>query len=110
MQELMIFAGQCDCYEKSHEVLQRFLSVSVSAVQVYRVTDLYGQQVGKEEDFNERSLTPVRRDDTLYVETDGSMVFTREEGWKEVKAGRIFKASDSIRIDGNPGCIAIHSI
>jgi len=106
MQELMIFAGQCDCYEKSHEVLQRFLSVSVSAVQVYRVTDLYGQQVGKEEDFNERSLTPVRRDDTLYVETDGSMVFTREEGWKEVKAGRIFKASDSIRIDGNPGCIS----
>jgi hypothetical protein len=106
MQELMIFAGQCNCYEKSNEVLEKFLSVSVNAAQVYRVTDLYGQQVGKEDDFNERSLTPVHKEDTLYVETDGSMVFTREEGWKEVKAGRIFKASDSIRVDGKPGCIS----
>lgn len=106
MQELMIFAGQCNCYEKSNEVLKRFLSISVSVAQVYRVTDLYGQQIGKEADFNERSLTPVGKDDTLYVETDGSMVFTREEGWKEIKAGRIFKASDSIRIDGKPGCIS----
>ena len=106
MQELMIFAGQSNCYEKSNEVLERFLSISVSAAQVYRVTDLYGEQIGKEEDFNERSLTPVRKEDTLYVETDGSMVFTREEGWKEVKAGRIFKASDSIRLDGKPGYIS----
>ena len=106
MQELMIFAGQSNCYEKSNKVLERFLSVSVSAAQVYRVTDLYGAQIGKEEDFNERSLTPVRKEDILYVETDGSMVFTREDGWKEIKAGRIFKASDSIRIDGKPGCIS----
>jgi len=106
MQELMIFAGQCNCYEKSNEVLDRFLSVRVSAAQIYRVTDLYGMQVGKEGDFNARSLTPVRSDDTLYVEADGSMVFTREEGWKEIKAGRIFKASDSIRNDGKAGCIS----
>ena len=106
MQELMIFAGQSSCYEKSNEVLERFLSISVSAAQIYRVTDLYGEQIGKEEDFNERSLTPVRKEDTLYVETDGSMVFTREDGWKEVKAGRIFKASDSIRLDGKPGYIS----
>jgi hypothetical protein len=70
------------------------------------VTDLYGRQLGKEKDFNERSLTPVRKDDTLYVETDGSMVLTREDGWKETKAGRIFKASDSIRNDGKPGSIS----
>ncbi len=106
MQELMIFAGQCSCYEKSQETIKRFLSVSVSPAQVYRVTDLYGQQIAKEVDFNERSLTPVDKDDTLYVETDGSMVLTREEGWKEIKAGRIFKASDSIRIDGKPGYIS----
>ncbi len=106
MQELMIFAGQYTCYEKSNEVLEKFISVEVSAAQIYRVTDLYGRQIGKEDDFNERSLTPVRKDDTLYVETDGSMVFTREDGWKEVKVGRIFKASDSIRIDGKSGCIS----
>ena len=106
MQELMVFAGQCNCYEKSNEVLKRFLSIDVSVTQVYRVTDLYGQQIGKEEDFHERSLTPVRNDDAMYVETDGSMVLTREDGWKEIKAGRIFKASDSIRVDGKPGYIS----
>jgi hypothetical protein len=106
MQELMIFAGQSSCYEKSNEVLEMYLSVKVSSAQIYRVTDLYGGQIGKELDFKERSLTPLRQDDTLYIESDGSMVLTREEGWKEIKAGRIFKASDSIRVDGKPGCIS----
>jgi hypothetical protein len=106
MQELMIFAGHSSCYEKSNEVLEKYLSVKVSAVQIYRVTDLYGEQIGKEMDSKECSLTPLRQDDTLYVESDGSMVLTRKEGWKEVKAGRIFKASDSIRVDGKPGYIS----
>jgi len=106
MQELMVFAGQSSCYEKTHEVLKKYLSVEVSAAQVYRVTDTYGKQIGKEMDNSECVLTPVCKDDTLYVEADGSMVFTREEGWKEIKAGRIFKASDSIRVDGKPGCIS----
>jgi len=26
----------------------------------------------------------------MYVEADGSMILTREEGWSEVKVGRIF--------------------
>ncbi len=102
----MIFAGHSSCYEKSNEVLEKYLSVKVSAVQVYRVTDLYGEQIGKEMDSKECSLTPLRQDDTLYVESDGSMVLTRKEGWKEVKAGRIFKASDSVRVDGKPGYIS----
>lgn len=106
MQELMIFTGQSSCYEKSNEVLEKYLSVKVSAVQIYRVTDLYGEQIGKEMDSKECSLTPLRQDDTLYVELDGSMILTRKEGWKEVKAGRVFKASDSIRIDGKPGYIS----
>ena len=74
MQELMIFAGQSSCYEKTDEVLEKYLTIKVSAVQVYRVTDLYGEQIGKEIDTKECSLTPVRKDDTLYVEADGSMV------------------------------------
>ena len=106
MQELMIFAGHSSCYEKSNEVLEKYLSVKVNAAQIYRVTDLYGEQIGKETDSKECSLTPLRQDDTLYVELDGSMVLTRKEGWKEVKAGRIFKASDSIRVDGKPGYIS----
>lgn len=50
-------------------------------------------------------LTPVRQDEKVYVEADGSMLFTRDEKWKEVKVGRIFKSSDCISPQGKPGYI-----
>ncbi|HUZ57333.1 MAG TPA: hypothetical protein VMU83_00955, partial [Hanamia sp.] len=54
----------------------------VSAAQVYRVTDTYGKEAEKE--VNEsRSLEPVRKDEILYVQADGSMLQTRDDGWKE---------------------------
>jgi hypothetical protein len=106
MQELMTYAGQLNCYEKCNEILKEFIAVEVSAAQVYRVTDTYGEQIGKEMENTECTLTPVRKDDVLYAELDGSMIFVRKKGWKETKAGRIFKASDSIRVDGKQGCIS----
>ena len=42
----------------------------------------------------------------MYVEADGSMILTREEGWSEVKVGRIFKSSDCLHADGKPGWIS----
>jgi Uncharacterised protein family (UPF0236) len=105
LQELMVYAGQLECYERCHEVLDKFLSVSVSATQVYRVTNLYGQQLEKIHDFTERSQPIVREQETLYVEADASMVFTRKQGWKEVKVGRLFKSSDCLHADGKPGLI-----
>lgn len=108
LQELMVYAGQLECYERCHEVLDKFLSVQVSATQVWRLTDLYGQHLGKTHDFTERSQLPVREQETLYVEADASMAFTRKQGWKEVKVGRIFKSSDCIHADPKPGLI-MHS-
>ena len=104
MQELMVYAGQLDCYGKSHEVIKQFLQVEVNAAQVYRVTDTYGSELGKT--VNEtKTLPPVKRQDTLYVQADGSMILTREEKWKEVKVGRIFNSSDCIKTDEKPGWI-----
>lgn len=104
MQELMVYAGQLDCYGKSHEVIKQFLQVEVNAAQVYRVTDTYGAELGKTVN-GARTLPPVKQQDTLYVEADGSMILTREEQWKEVKVGRIFNSSDCIKIDEKPGWI-----
>lgn len=104
MQELMVYAGHLDSYQKCNEVIKQFTQVDVSAAQVYRVTDTYVQAVGKT-DVAERTMPPVKQEETLYAELDGSMIFTREEGWKEVKVGRIFKSGDCIRIDEKPGCI-----
>lgn len=104
MQEMMVYAGQLDCYGRSHEVIKQFLQVEVNASQVYRVTDTYGEELGKTVN-TEKTLPPVNHQETLYVEVDGSMVLTREEQWKEVKLGRIFNSSACIKTDQKPGCI-----
>jgi len=96
MQELMTYAGHLDCYAKSDEILNRFLSVEVSPVQVYRVTNHISEQLIEEEQQEERLLPALSKEDVLYVEVDGSMISTREEGWKEVKLGRLFKGSDCL--------------
>jgi Uncharacterised protein family (UPF0236) len=105
MQELMVYAGQMDCYENCNEVIDKFLDVQVSSSQVHRVTDCYGQQLSTT--VNEHTtLTPLKKQEVLYVEADGSMLLTREEGWKEVKLGRLFKAPDCIHAEGKAGWIS----
>jgi len=92
----MIFAGVSDCYSRCDEVLEKFLSIEVNSMEVYRVTDRYGEELEREEDFSDGILSPVQKEEIVYVMVDGSMIFTRTEGWKEVKLGRVFKSSDSI--------------
>jgi hypothetical protein len=106
MQEKMVYVGHLDCYQKSNEILEKLVSVKVSASQIYRVTDVYGAQIGKTTDPQERTLTPVMQDEVLYVEADGGMILTRKDDWKEVKVGRLFKSGDCIRGDEKPGCIS----
>jgi predicted amidohydrolase len=92
MQALMTYCGQLDSYEKSSEVLKEMLQIEVSETQIYRVSDYYGKAV--EATVNEDVvLSPVKEEEVLYAEVDGSMILTRERGWSEVKAGRILKAA-----------------
>ena len=37
--ELMVYAGQSGCYERSNEVLQKFIDIQVSTTQVYLVME-----------------------------------------------------------------------
>ncbi|MBN9350353.1 MAG: UPF0236 family protein [Chitinophagaceae bacterium] len=105
MQQLMTYCGQLDCYEKSNEVLKEMLQIEVSETQIYRVTDFYGKAV--EGQVNEKAnLAAVKKDEVMYAEVDGSMILTREEGWTEVKVGRIFKSGDCIHAEGKPGWIS----
>ena len=91
----MVYVGQMDCYENCSEVLEKLSGVQVGATQIYRVTDLYGKGIEDSVDA-ERALTPLKQDEMLYTQVDGSLVLTREEGWKEVKVGRFFKSCDCI--------------
>src|SRR5258707_14482850 len=95
LQELMVYAGQLDCYERSNKVLEKFIDIEVSTTQVYLVTDCNGK--ASETLVNEsHSLEPVKKDEVLYVQADGYMVLTREKGWKEVKVGMMFTSGACI--------------
>lgn len=101
----MTYCGQLDSYETSSEVLKEMLQIEVGDTQIYRVTNFYGKAVAAT--VNEVPvLSPVKADEVLYVEADGSMILTREEGWSEVKVGRIFKSSDCLHAEGKPGWIS----
>lgn len=105
MQQLMTYCGQLDSYEKSNEVLKEMLQIEVSETQIYRVTDFYGKAVSAT--VNEDAvLSAVKADEVMYVEADGSMILTREEGWSEVKVGRIFKSNDCLHARGKQGWIS----
>lgn len=80
-------------------ILGKFIDIQVSASQVYQVTDCYGKAAEKEVNVC-RSLEPVKKEEVLYVEADGSMLLTRDEGWKEVKVGRMFTGGSSIDPNG----------
>lgn len=107
MQELMTYAGQLDCYDQCNEILSKFIGVDVSVMQVHRVTDTYGnlleQQATKEQSSDE--VLELKPEEAIYAMMDGSMILTREEGWNEVKLGRIFKESQCMEVGGERGWI-----
>lgn len=100
----MIYFGQSECYEQCPEVIQKTIGIDIGHSQVHRISDLYGKEVGKSIETT-RTLPPVKAEDVLYVEVDGSMIFTRDEDWKEVKVGRVFKSSDCIDPNGKQSWI-----
>ena len=104
LQELMIYFGQLECFEKCPEILKKTSGIEIGHTQVHRVADTYGKAVEKMI-ASTRTLSPLKSEEVLYAEVDGSMIFTRDDDWKEVKVGRVFKSSDCIDPNGNEGWI-----
>lgn len=105
LQELMVYAGQMDSYKNCNEVIKEFIRIEVSSAQVYRVSDFYGSRLAGTL-HKERILEPLKKQEVLYAQADGSMIQTREDGWNEVKLGRIFKSSDCIHSKGKQGWVS----
>lgn len=99
-----MYFGQSECYEKCPEVLEKTIGIKIGHTQVHRVADTYGEELAKTIDTT-RTLAPLQAKEVLYVELDGSMLFTRDENWKEVKVGRVFKSSDCIDPNGKQSWI-----
>ena len=102
MQEKMVLVAQGSPYQESAGLLEQLLGVAVSVMQLHRVTNTYGEMLEKQkiesqlEEVVHQAVGDVKSGEVVYAQADGSMILTREEKWKEVKAGRIFKQSDCL--------------
>ena len=93
-----------DCvFEEAEQMFAEFLGISVSAKQIQRVSEHYGDKLEEsEEDYREESqsvpVVSTASQEAVYVTVDGSMVYTREESWKEMKVGRIYSESSRVAL------------
>ena len=85
-QEKCVYVGQQEVFVQGSETLERLTGQYVSAKQIERMSHAYGQLLeSKTHDVNRSVVGEV-----IYGMMDGSMVLTREGGWKEMKLARIF--------------------
>lgn len=55
LQELMVYLGQSECYEKCPEILEKTIGIEAGHSQVHRVADTYG----KEAQFQQQGHCPL---------------------------------------------------
>lgn len=105
-QDQVCYLGQKETFEEGSETIKRLTGVALSNKQIQRVSEHYGQclEQATQELIKDDSLSSVTQDNSseiTYGMTDGSMLLTKEEGWKEIKLGRVFKASENMPVTEN---------
>lgn len=101
LQENLCLLGQSEVFEDGSALLEKLLGLNMSAKQIQRVSESYGSLIEEKEQTliaNEDGLKAEKEKALTYVMLDGSMIFTREEGWKEIKVARIFSAESIVEI------------
>lgn len=113
LQEMICKVGQGHVFEEGEELFWEMMGLSVNARQLQRVSEYYGKKIGQRENDliqqGEKMATIAARKEPVYMMMDGAMIFTREEGWKEMKTGRIFAAKDVVGVQPKRNVIA-HSL
>ncbi len=91
LQEQLLYLAQLDTYEQAAQMGNKLLGLSISSSQMYRLTSYYGQAI--ESNLNEPLPEQLAPEEVVYAQADGAMLLT-EEGYRENKLARLFKASD----------------
>ena len=106
----MCLAGQSQVFADDEALFSEMMGISVCGKQIQRVNEYYGQQLEETEAKSikeEASAVLVGNEkDITYVMPDGSMLFTCENRWQEIKLARIFSQSDNIVTQENRNEIA----
>ncbi len=94
--------GQALVYQEVTELIKELIDVEIAPCQVQRVSNYYGGLMDPLIEANCEevlpSIEPKDKEDYSYVMMDGSMVFTREDKWREMKMARIFLDSQLVYI------------
>ena len=89
LQGLICKMGQNQVFEDGEDLFLELKGITVSGKQIQRVSEYHGQRIEEEQEVSIKAGAPApmleNKDDTIYVMVDGSMVYTREERWKEMK-------------------------
>jgi len=107
----MTLFGQRLPFEESRYFMQKFLKVSVSHELIQEFVEKIGKSVDDDEKHDIKHLVnedgllrtsiqaEAKKDETAYLQMDGTMIHTREHGWKEVKNGMLFRHKDLAQTD-----------
>lgn len=88
-------------------MLTELLGVVIDARQIQRVSRHYGAALEERirQQAAEEVAAPVlplkNKQEAVYAMVDSSMLFSREEGWKEIKVGRLFTASSLVAVQAH---------
>lgn len=102
----MCYAGTELVFENASAMLMKTKGIEVNSKQIERVCHHYGEQI---EEIQAQSIASgaapayFKADfqNYYYAMLDGAMLLTREEKWKELKLGRIFKGRDIVKVSKN---------
>jgi len=109
-QETMCYVGQLLVFEQASELLNELTCADFNAKQIERICHLYGGFI-EQQDKQAYEQNPYidyskeQQGQLHYVGLDGSMYLTREQGWKEVKLGRIYKHNDLLKLSAKRNAI-----
>lgn len=90
LQEKVVFLGQLEVYDQAAQIAQTLMGISIASSQVYRLTNHYGAAI--EAALDQPVATDQPPTGIIYVQADGAMLLT-DDGYKENKLSRIFKAT-----------------
>ena len=98
--------GQSLVYGEVSEFIKELINIDVAPCQVQRLCTYYGGLMDPLIESGCEAVLPQievkgDKEDFTYVMVDGSMVFTREDKWREMKLGRIFSGSQVVDIQVN---------
>jgi hypothetical protein len=102
VKEMVWLSGVVDSFAEAESVFERIGHVSISDSSIWRRKEAWGEQFKAIEEEQRQKANTLSRasqfreqvlgsDKRLGVSMDGTMVFVREEGWKELKVGCSFE-------------------